>query len=672
MSKPESLELSAEDLMPSWVSDIGLAKVPPPPTDHGNDRDGERRGRGGNDRGGQGFKRADAYRNDDRRQGGRGKGDHHGRDRGGRNGHREDGRRDDRQPQRAEDIVPEVEFIAEPTPEAITALAKQIRLSNRAYAVADIAKMVLAGADRYRVTFRTKSQRKKKPSTPEEAPPSDAQPKPFQLVCCKTDGSVWLSREEAIAHVLNSPDLIKEFYQVEEVATGAPKGNFAVVAVCGMSGTVLGPPNHHEYQQNIARVHRERFGNMPLEKFKSRIKMSRDEETIEQWKQERSTAWHYRVRTEKPRVAHGDSAAQMDVEDNGGDGGNLNEGVSPSDENQQVEPEAGEDLVADPAVEEAATETLSDSPEEKSPDEAGDGSALEEQQTRGQAEDDDGEESEPSGGEAGSVEDAAATEAGDAAETEGQARGSGDGTSDDPSGSEPAITSMVELTRHFREHFAKRIFKEVNEVRLPGTASAKVMSTALHQRMEAEINWQKRGFPLPMVRVLCRKFEHQGLKFFKRGQKTLYVSASRPRALAEDTVLTDRLLLMLNFINEHPGTLAGKLVKHLLGDKTPELGDQGNTPEPQAEPSKAELGLLADLRWLLTEGYLIEFPSSELLPGTAVSVDKRKRHPSKRPKKKRSPTKKAPLTGASTSAKGKPPGGPAPEAPVPVQAKPEA
>ena len=41
----------------------------------------------------------------------------------------------------------------------------------------------------------------------------------------------------------------------------------------------------------------------------------------------------------------------------------------------------------------------------------------------------------------------------------------------DPPDSEPAITSMGELTRHFREHYARRIFKEVGEVRLPGTIS---------------------------------------------------------------------------------------------------------------------------------------------------------------------------------------------------------
>lgn len=680
MSKPESLELSAEDLMPSWVSDIGLDKAPIPPSARENDRDGDRQSRSGKGRGGQGSNRSGAYGKDDRRQGGRGRGDSRGRDRGGRNAHRED-----RQPQRAEDIVPEVEFIVEPTPEAVTALAKQIRSINRAYAVADIAKTVLAGADRYRVIYRVKSERNternKKQGAPGERPSRGTQPKPFHLVRCKTDGSVWLSREEAIAHVLNTPELIKEFYEVEEVTTEAPKGNFAVIAVCGMSGAILGPPNHHEYQQNIARIHRERFGSMPLEKFKSRIKMSRDEETIEQWKQEMSTARHYRVRTEKPRVAHGEGVepkdgaekqvAKKEIAENEMDGGELNEGTAPSDGDPPAVSGAGVGPVADSVSDEPIVESPDDSTEATSTDGAGGGAEPEEQQLEGQAGLDDGEPSETSGEDTGSVEEAAPAEADDGGEAEEQAQANAGQSSNDTAGSEPAITSMGELTRHFREHFAKRIFKEVGEVRLPGTASAREMSPALHERMVAEINWQKRGFPLPMVRVLCRRFEQQGLKFFKRGEKTLFVSAARPRSLAEGTVLSDRLLLMLNYINEHPGTLAGELIKHFLGGNGPGIADEGKTPESQAESSKVELGLLADLRWLLAEGYLIEFPSSELLPATAVSVDKRKRRPSKRPKKKRLPEKKVPTTGAPSSETGKPSTAPAPEAPVSVPTKPE-
>ncbi|NOX99927.1 MAG: hypothetical protein GXP30_09385 [Verrucomicrobia bacterium] len=609
MSDSESLDLSAEDLMPAWVS--GLENPAPPSPSAKYERDDSADRSKGNERGKHNRNRNDrggGFRNDDRRQqggGGRGKSDHRDRNRGSH-----DGRRENRQPVRAEDIVPQVDFVVEPTVEAVKALTKHIRATNRAYAMAEVAQMVLASSDRYRVIFRAKAEDRK--STKEKTS-QDKQAGAFRMLRCKADGSVWLSREEAVAHFLNTPKLLEQFYEVEVVETEAPKGNFSVIAVCGLSGTILGPPNHHEYQQNIASLHRERFGNMPLERFKSRIEMRRDEETIEQWKEQKSTSKHYRVRTAKPEVKISEeTAAEITPETSGSN--------APTEEAPDTETNNTDELA--PATDgEIPTEVIPDEIVTISPDSPD--SPKSETESESEAEKAEGEtqtDSDTGVAEEASEEDQSAP----SLETKPEA--------------ETAITSMAELTRHFREHFARQLFKEVGEARLPGAATKAELSPALNERMNAEINWQKRGFPLPMVRTLCRKFEHQGLKFFKRGEKALFVSASRPRALAKETVLTDRLVVMLNHIIEKPGTLAGDLIKHLLGETGPTAKEKTEAP---AEPSKPELALLSDLRWLLAEGYLIEFPNSELLPGTAVSADKRKRKPSKRSKKKRPAKKKA-------------------------------
>lgn len=651
MSEPESLDLSAEDLMPAWVSGLESPSTPAPAAKY--DRDENRsqvkgKGKGGGQRDGRRDDRGGGFRNDDRRQQGGGRG---GNDRRDRNRGPHDKRREHRQPVRAEDIVPQVDFVVEPTVEAVKALAKHIRSTNRAYAMAEVAQMVLASADRYRVIFRAKSQKREQAK---ENAHRDNRPTTFKMVRCKTDGSVWLSREEAVAHFLNTPELLKEFYEVEVVETEAPKGNFSVIAVCGLSGTILGPPNHHEYQQNIASLHRERFGNMPLEKFKSRIEMRRDEETIEQWKEQKSTSKHYRVQTEKPEAPDNEKSS--------------NDEARPVVE-ETVATETGEETSP-----EEARESTSNSPEETAPAEE---TPAEESATEAS---DVSAEAEPTADEPGDEAETNAAETTDPAEDEeSELNSTGEDTpveaeEDAPpvAGSpeaEPPITSMADLTRHFREHYARRVFKEVGEARLPGTVSKQELSSALNERMNAEINWQKRGFPLPMVRTLCRKFEHQGLKFFKRGEKALFVSASRPRALAKETVLTDRLVLMLNYIIEKPGTLAGDFIKHLLGNPVPTAKEKSETP---AEPSKKELALLADLRWLLAEGYLIEFPNAELIPGTAVSADKRKRRPSIRSKKKRPPKKKAAAEIKTKDAK--PAAAPEPsasEAPTPAESTPK-
>ncbi len=616
MSEPESMDLSAEDLMPAWVS--GLENASSGTSTNKSkwaDYEEPAKGKGGGRRGGQSFDKRSggarsggSYNRDDRRQqGGRGNNDRRDRNQGSRGQ-----RRDEHKPMRAEDIVPQVDFVVEPTKEAVQALCKHIRSTNRAYAMVEVAKMVLASADRYRVTFRAKSSKTDKA---------------IRMVRCKIDGSVWLSREEAVAHFLNTPDLLKEFYQVEEVKTEAPKGNFSVIAVCGLSGTILGPPNHHEYQQNINTLHRERFGNMPLERFKSRIEMRRDEETVEQWKELMSTSKHYQVVNKKAQAKAeakqtSDKQSQDPVTEKSSVESSKQETASETPQEEAVVDAKDQDVQNNDAEEVAPTDNENQSPSEEP---VADSSSEENAELEKDVNADD-------------------------------TQASADITSDDESGEkpespdespgEPPITSMTELTRHFREHFARRIFKEVGETRLAGNVTKNELSPALYERMNAEINWQKRGFPLPMVRTLCRRFEHNGLKFFKRGAKELFVSAARPRALAEDTVLTDRLLVMLNYIKVKPGTLAGDLIKHLqtltATDAAPSAVKKDQNPDTpsdtdtstSSEPTKSELALLADLRWLLAEGYLIEFPNAELLPGTAVNADKRKRRNKQRPKKK--------------------------------------
>ncbi|MBC8096172.1 MAG: hypothetical protein H7Y43_10195, partial [Akkermansiaceae bacterium] len=106
------------------------------------------------------------------------------------------------------------------------------------------------------------------------------------LFVCELDESLWLSEDAAIAHVLNKH--FATFYQVERTATEPPKGKYTFVAQCGMSGVILGPPNHHDYQNQLRKLHTERFARMPFDMFKARVKIVRDEETIKKWTDDQS------------------------------------------------------------------------------------------------------------------------------------------------------------------------------------------------------------------------------------------------------------------------------------------------------------------------------------------------------------------------------------------------
>jgi hypothetical protein len=55
------------------------------------------------------------------------------------------------------------------------------------------------------------------------------------------------------------------------------------VARCGFSGEWLGPPNFHSYQSNIRRLHRERFSNMPFDRYAAKVRTERGEEAVNAW-----------------------------------------------------------------------------------------------------------------------------------------------------------------------------------------------------------------------------------------------------------------------------------------------------------------------------------------------------------------------------------------------------
>jgi hypothetical protein len=132
--------------------------------------------------------------------------------------------------------------------------------------------MVLQKPERHMVTF---SSRKKPDSTL-------AQP----LFVCALDDSLWLAEQEAVDHVLNKH--FGTFYQPEKTQIEPPKGVYTFVAQCGLSGIILGPPNYHDYQTRLHKLHSERFSRMPFDAYKSRVKIVRDEATVKKWQEDQS------------------------------------------------------------------------------------------------------------------------------------------------------------------------------------------------------------------------------------------------------------------------------------------------------------------------------------------------------------------------------------------------
>jgi hypothetical protein len=159
----------------------------------------------------------------------------------------------------------------------VESLARQIRMTARAYPLFDIARLILQKPERYSVAFSVKKNAEGKIVQ--------------QLFLCALDDTLWVSEDEAVAHVLNKH--FATFYQSERTATEPPKGKYTFVAQCGMSGVILGPPNYHDYQNQLRKLHTERFSRMPFEAFKSRVKIVSDEAVVKKWIEERSWKTEY-------------------------------------------------------------------------------------------------------------------------------------------------------------------------------------------------------------------------------------------------------------------------------------------------------------------------------------------------------------------------------------------
>jgi hypothetical protein len=173
--------------------------------------------------------------------------------------------------------LPEVNVALAPDMKGVESLARQIKVTARAYPLFDIARLILQKPERYSVVFSIKKNAEGKPVQP--------------LFLCALDDSLWLSEEEAVGHVLNKH--FGTFYQAERTATEPPKGKYTFVAQCGMSGVILGPPNYHDYQNQLRKLHAERFSRMPFEMFKSRVKIVSDEAVVKKWFEEKSFKTEY-------------------------------------------------------------------------------------------------------------------------------------------------------------------------------------------------------------------------------------------------------------------------------------------------------------------------------------------------------------------------------------------
>jgi len=411
-------------------------------------------------------------------------------------------------------VVP-VEVTFQPDEKGFAAMIEAMKLTQRAYALFDIAKLVLNKPERHLVKFTGK-------------PAADGTRPPLFVVMPGEE--VFLRQDDAVRFVLRQQG--EKIFREKKTPIDPPKGNFTFVNRCSFTGIWLGPPNYHEYQSRLVRHHQQRLRHIPFDEFKSRIQTVKDPEAVKAWVESMSAKSEYECI-----------------------------------------------LDAEPKT----------------------------------------------------------------------------------------FASRDELQKHFVETHLAQFITAAPEARISGTASRQLQNPALLETVR--LAWmQERRFPLKTANEMRGKLRHEGFHFFKDPKGVTFIGRVKPQRFESIAHLTDQIQRIVLYLREHFGCTRKQLIAHFVPRPVMPPGPPATTPaadpvaslpapapapaEPQATapvpvptetaappvptdgsaPTSAadattpvtsppappvpvpseEDRVLADLHWLIQDGFVVEFSNGKL------------------------------------------------------------
>ncbi|MBR7180990.1 MAG: hypothetical protein IKD42_05195 [Kiritimatiellae bacterium] len=200
----------------------------------------------------------------------------------------------DRRPERRDRPVksasPRVEFEVKalPEPSALGTIIRKIQQSSQAFKLKDLAYLFLDNPSSVLLKIT----------------PKDKTLSPFRQ--CKACSFASDDESEIAEHAVSAH--LGDYFEKKEIECEAPKGNFACVARCSLTGVLLGPPNVHEFN-SVVKETAARLG-MSEADYRTKIEMVRDSEAIEEWRKRASKKTVY---VEKG-AAEGETLSRIEAE----------------------------------------------------------------------------------------------------------------------------------------------------------------------------------------------------------------------------------------------------------------------------------------------------------------------------------------------------------------------
>src|SRR5438128_825403 len=162
------------------------------------------------------------------------------------------------------------------------------------------------------------------------------------------------------------------------------------------------------------------------------------------------------------------------------------------------------------------------------------------------------------------------------------------------------FSSALEAERHFRSHYLPGLIRDVGEATFVGGLSRRLPDRMLNQAIEEAWVRETRS-PSDMMQELAGRFRQNGLHVFRHRRGMLFISPIRPRAFAyEQAGVSPSVNAILEALGSAQRSTGKQLFERLIRDSAGEHAEARS------------LAVASDLRWLINEGYVIEFNDGSL------------------------------------------------------------
>jgi len=169
-------------------------------------------------------------------------------------------------------VPPEITVRFLPHSPAFESVVAQIKSTSVAYSLFALARLFLEKPERYDVRLTAKAERPV-----------------YQL---GENGAMSLDRDFLERNAFRFAR--EDFYKIDITQSDPIKGNFSNVARCKLTGTLLGPTNHHNYQPQLRSLYEQRFSRrMSFAEYQRQIEIVNEPALIERWKEEARTVTTY-------------------------------------------------------------------------------------------------------------------------------------------------------------------------------------------------------------------------------------------------------------------------------------------------------------------------------------------------------------------------------------------